>query len=181
MGTVWDVSVLESDRVDATTRAALRELWDRAFGDRFDDHDADHAFGGVHVLIRESDHIIGHASAVPRLITFGDQPWAMCGYVEAVATDPQRQGQGIGRLAMERLQIEIASRWGIALLSTGRATGFYEGLGWQRWLGLSYTQTTHGTVLDGEHGGLMVFRSDPSLVVDRTLTVTCHDRAGDAW
>lgn len=176
-----DVAVLESDQVGAATRSALGRLWDRAFGDRFDGDDADHAFGGVHVLIRDRDHLIGHASAVPRSIRFGDQPWCTVGYVEAVATDPQRQGEGIGRLAMERLHDEIASRWDFALLSTGRATGFYESLGWERWLGLSYTQTETGVVPDGEHGGLMVFSSDRSLVVDRTLTVTCQDRPGDAW
>jgi aminoglycoside 2'-N-acetyltransferase I len=176
-----DVVVLESGSVDASTRAALRDLWRRAFGDRFDDDDADHAFGGVHVLVGVDGQLIGHASAVPRLIRFGDQPWRTVGYVEAVATEPSRQGEGVGRLTMERLQDEIAFRWGLALLSTGRATGFYELLGWQRWLGLSYTQTGSEVVPDGEHGGLMVFHPDRSLVLDRTVSVTCQDRPGDAW
>lgn len=176
-----EVVVIESDHVDAATRAALRGLWDRAFGDRFDDHDADHAFGGVHVLVRDADRLIGHASAVPRPIRFGDQPWRTVGYVEAVATDPARQGEGVGTLTMQRLHDEIASRWGLALLSTGRATGFYERLGWERWRGPSYTRTRTGVVPDGEHGGLMVFRADPSLALDRSMGVTCHDRPGDAW
>lgn len=176
-----DVVVLDSGSVDASTRAALRELWRRAFGERFDDDDAEHAFGGVHVLIRDGDQLIGHASAVPRLIRFGDHPWRTVGYVEAVATDPSRQGEGVGRLAMQRLQDAIALRWGLALLSTGRATRFYELLGWQRWLGLSYTQTADQVVPDGEHGGLMVFSAHPSMVLDRTGTVTCQDRPGDAW
>lgn len=176
-----DVAVLESDHVDAKTRAALRRLWDRAYGDRFDDDDANHAFGGVHVLVRDGDRLIGHASAIPRLIRFGDHPWRTVGYVEAVATDPDRQGEGVGRLAMERLHDEIATRWNVALLSTGRATGFYELLGWERWLGLSYTQTTAGVVPDGEHGGLMVFIGDGSVTLDRTKAVTCEDRPGDAW
>lgn len=178
---VVDVSVLESDQVDATARAALRGLWERAFGDRFTETDADHAFGGVHVLVRDGDHLVGHASAIPRSIRFGDQPWRTVGYVEAVATDPEHQGAGLGTLAMERLHDEIASRWGVALLSTGRATGFYGELGWKRWLGLSYTETPTGVVLDGEHGGLMVFASDPLVLPDLTLAVTCQDREGDAW
>ena len=123
---------------------ALRTFWDRAYGDRFTEDDADHAYGGVHVLVRDGDRLIGHASAVPRRIRFGDQPWSTVGYVEAVATDPERQGEGIGRRMMERLQEEISSRWPAALLSTGRATGFYELLGWERWRGLSYTQDGHG-------------------------------------
>jgi aminoglycoside 2'-N-acetyltransferase I len=176
-----DVVVLESAQVDAATRARLRRLWDRAFGDRFDDHDADHAYGGVHVVVRDHGHLVGHASAVPRLIRFGDRPWCTVGYVEAVATDPERQGEGVGRLAMERLAEEISSRWAIALLSTGSATGFYERLGWKRWLGLSYTETPSGPLADGEHGGLMVYACDGSAAVDRTLTLTCQGRRGDAW
>jgi aminoglycoside 2'-N-acetyltransferase I len=175
-----DVAVLESDHADEATRKALRRLWDRAFGDRFDDNAADHAYGGVHVLVRDGGHLIGHASAVPRSIKFGDQPWRTVGYVEAVCTDPERQGDGVGRLVMERLHEEIASRWVVALLSTGRATGFYKRLGWQRWLGPTYTQTRDGVVLDG-HEGLMVLSCDRSVALDRTLTVTCQHRPGDVW
>lgn len=176
-----DVEVVETDTIDADTRTGLRTLWTRAFGSRFTDADADHAYGGVHVLVRDSGRIIGHAAVVPRPIKFGDQPWRTVGYVEAVATDPERQGDGVGRRVMEHLQVEISSRWGVALLSTGRATGFYEALGWERWLGLSFTQLGGVAVPDGEHGGLMVFCRDRALMPPRTLAVTCQDRAGDAW
>jgi aminoglycoside 2'-N-acetyltransferase I len=176
-----DVVVLESDEIDAAARRALWTLWRRAFGDRFTDDDAVHAYGGVHVLTRDGDHIVGHASAVPRRIRFGDEPWRTVGYVEAVATDPERQGEGIGRRTMQRLQAEISTRWPVALLSTGRARGFYEALGWERWRGLSYTQTAAGVVPDGEHGGLMILRLDPSAVPDLSVGVTCEDRPGDAW
>lgn len=178
---VVDLVVVGSDQIDAATRAALRTLWDRAFGDRFSDDDADHAYGGVHVLAHDGDRLVGHASAVPRRIRFGEQPWRTVGYVEAVATDPDRQGEGVGRRTMERLRGEISSRWPVALLSTGRATGFYERLGWERWQGLSCTRTATGVVPDGEHGGLMILRLDPSVVLDLSVTVTCEDRPGDAW
>ncbi|MHB8296851.1 MAG: GNAT family N-acetyltransferase [Acidimicrobiales bacterium] len=176
-----DLVVVESDEIDAGTRAALRGLWARAFGDRFSDDDADHAYGGVHVLMRDGDCLLGHASAVPRRLRFGDGPWRTVGYVEGVATDPQHQGEGIGRCMMQRLRSEIAGRWSIALLSTGKATPFYEALGWERWLGLTYAQTAHGVVPAGEHGGLMVLRLDPSVVSDLSLSVTCEDRNGNAW
>jgi aminoglycoside 2'-N-acetyltransferase I len=176
-----DLVVLGSDEVGAEMRAALRTLWDRAFDERFSDEDANHAYGGVHVLARDGDRIVAHASAVPRRISFGDEPWLTVGYVEAVATDPQRQGRGVGRLTMQRLQGEIAARWPVAMLSTGRATGFYERLGWERWGGASYTRTSTGTVPDGEHGGLMILRLDASAVPDLSVDVTCEDRPGDAW
>lgn len=159
----------------------MRELWDRAFDNRFSDDDADHAYGGVVVLMRDGDCLVGHASAVPRRLRSGDGPWRTVGYVEGVATDPQRQGEGIGRCMMQRLRCEIAGRWPIALLSTGKATPFYEALGWARRRGLSYARTAHGVVRADEHGGLMVLRLDPSVVSDLSLSVTCEDRNGDAW
>ena len=176
-----ELEVVTSAEVDEPTRRALRDLWDRAFAGGFTDDDADHSFGGVHVIARDGSRVVAHASAVPRLIRFGGDPWRTVGYVEAVATDPARQGEGIGRRVMQRLGDEVAARWPVALLSTGRATGFYERLGWERGLGLSYTRTTDGVVADGEHGGLMILRRDPAAVPDLAVAVTCEDRAGDAW
>lgn len=176
-----DVVIVESGQIDVPTRVELRDLWSRAFGDRFTDDDAAHAYGGVHVLVRDGDRLVGHASAVPRKIRFGNQPWRTVGYVEAVATDPERQGEGIGRRTMQALQTEISLRWPVALLSTGRARGFYELLGWEQWRGVSYTQTAAGVVPDGEHGGIMVLRLEPSVVPDLSVRVTCEDRPGDAW
>jgi aminoglycoside 2'-N-acetyltransferase I len=142
---------------------------------------ATRAYGGVHVVARDGERLIGHASVVPRRIRFGDQPWRTVGYVEAVATDPQRQAEGIGRRVMERLRVEISSRWPVALLSTGRAAGFYELLGWELWRGLSYTQTATGVVPDGKHGGQLILRLEASVVPDLLVDVTCEDRSGDAW
>jgi len=176
-----EVIVAESERLAEETRVALRDLWARAFGGRFTEDDAAHAYGGVHVLTRAGDRLVGHASAVPRRIRFADGPWRTVGYVEAVATDPDYQRSGIGRRTMVTLQDEIARRWPVAMLSTGRATSFYERLGWTRWQGLSYTETATGVVPDDEHGGLMIFCVDQSVVPDHTVAVTCEDRAGDAW
>ncbi|MGN6521613.1 MAG: GNAT family N-acetyltransferase, partial [Actinomycetes bacterium] len=133
--------VVTSEQLDDAARVALRTLWDRAFGSRFDDNDADHAYGGVHVLARDGEQTVGHASAVERRLRFGTAEWQTVGYVEAVATDPDHQGRGVGREVMQRLHGEIAARWPVAMLSTGQATGFYERLGWERWQGLSYTAT----------------------------------------
>ncbi len=115
------------------------------------------------------------------LATHRGAPWRSVGYVEGVATEPGRQGEGIGRSMMWRLHEEIATRWPVALLSTGQSTLFYEALGWERWRGLSYTRTLRGIVPDDEHGGLMVLRLDTSVVPDFSVDVTCEDRKGDAW
>jgi aminoglycoside 2'-N-acetyltransferase I len=176
-----DLTVVESDDLDAASRAALRALWDRAFRGEFSDDDAEHAYGGVHVLLRDGEAIVGHASAVPRRLRFGDGPWRTVGYVEGVATEPRRQGEGIGRSMMRKLQAEIALRWTVAVLSTGRAKPFYAALGWEQWRGPSYTETAQGAMPDDEHGGLMILRLDPTVVPDLSVPITCEDRSGDAW
>lgn len=176
-----EITTVASADLDPATRSALRDLWDRSFGDRFDEHDAEHAYGGVHVLAGVDGLVVGHASVVPRQIRFGPGPWREVGYVEAVATHPDHQGRGVGSRVIERLHEVIHGRWPVAMLSTGRATGFYETLGWERWLGRSFTRTSTGVVPDGEHGGLMILRCQPSAVPDLTVDVTCEDRPGDAW
>jgi aminoglycoside 2'-N-acetyltransferase I len=175
-----DWRVVESGQLTDSDRHALRGLWSAAFGDRFSEDDADHAYGGVHVVAWDSGTLVAHASAVRRRIRFGDE-WLDAGYVEAVATLPAYQRTGIGTQVMELLQAEIGVRWPVAMLSTGRATSFYLRLGWERWEGVSYTRTKTGDRLDGEHGGLMVLRVDPTIVPDLSVDVTCEDRSGDAW
>src|SRR5680860_141556 len=162
---------LRVTKFDAATRADLRRLWDRALGDRFNHDDADHAFDGVHVLVRDSD---------PRLIRFCDQPWCTVGYVEAVATDPERRSEGVGWLphgaAARRNRVSLDCRAPLDGTRDRRPR-----VAWlERWLGLSYAQTGTGALPDGEHGGLMVFSGDPPIILDRTATVTCQDRPRDA-
>ena len=70
---------------------------------------------------------------------------------------------------MELLHDQIADRWPVAMLSTGRATGFYERLDWERWKGVSHTLTEAGEAPDDEHGGLMILRHDSLTVPDLTL------------
>jgi aminoglycoside 2'-N-acetyltransferase I len=171
--------VLTSEELDEATRVRLRQLWGDAFEDRFDDDDADHAYGGVHVLAYGGDVIVGHASVVPRRIRIGDDWWDV-GYVEAVATDPGRQRGGVGTAVMRRLHEEIDTRWPIAFLSTGRARDFYLRLGWEVWQGRSSVQTEAGEVpTDEEHGGILARRGVDG--PDLALPIMCEDRSGDAW
>jgi aminoglycoside 2'-N-acetyltransferase I len=171
--------VLTSDQLDDATRVSLRQLWADAFGDRFDDDDADHAYGGTHVLAHDGDALVGHASAVPRRIRIGADWWDV-GYVEAVATDPARHGGGVGTAVMRRLHEEIDAQWPIAFLSTGRARDFYLRLGWEVWQGRSSVQTKTGEVAtDDEHGGILVRRGVDG--PDLALPIMCEDRPGDAW
>jgi aminoglycoside 2'-N-acetyltransferase I len=97
-----------SVELDGATRTALHELWHAAFGGGFSAEDADHAFGGVHVVARDGERLAAHASVVPRSLRIGDRE-IDAGYVEAAATAPSDQGRGLGTHAL-RLLASAASR-----------------------------------------------------------------------
>src|SRR5258705_7183892 len=69
-----------------------------AFGpdeeERFTDDDWDHALGGVHFVVDQRGGIVAHASVVERELHVAGRP-VRTGYVEAVATLADRQGEGL--------------------------------------------------------------------------------------
>ncbi|MFC4785523.1 GNAT family N-acetyltransferase [Nocardioides sp. MAHUQ-72] len=170
--------VASSDALSPRAVEALGRLWAAAFADGFTAEDADHAFGGVHALVVEGDDVLAHASAVPRTLLVAGRPLETA-YVEAVATLPSHQGQGLGRRVMLALQAQLPARFELGALSTG-AHGFYERLGWERWRGPAYVLRDGVAVrTEDEDDGLMVLRW--GIDVDLTSPIACHDRPGDAW
>ena len=175
--------VCGSEALASAARAQLWRLWLAAFDGRrgFSRDDEAHAYGGVHVVAYDGGRIVGHAAVVPRQIVVAGRAFA-AGYVEGVAVEPGRQGDGLGRALMERLHPELRARHELGVLSTGRARGFYLGLGWERWRGASYVLGDAGrTRTADEDDGLMVLRFGPSADADLAADIACHDRAGDAW
>jgi aminoglycoside 2'-N-acetyltransferase I len=170
----------------ATQIHALRDLLWAAFNDpspdeRFSEDDWQHALGGMHFLAEEDGRIVGHASVVPRDIRVGGTS-LRTGYVEAVATDPERQGHGIGSALMR----EVAGHLGEAGFELGAlGTGsqpFYERLGWSIWRGPSSVRTADGERPTPEEDGyIMVLPTPRSPPLDLDLPISCEWRPGDAW
>ena len=117
-----------------------------AFGDdeeeRFADDDWAHALGGVHVVLDLDGEIVAHAAVVERELRVADRP-LRTGYVEAVATTPDRQGQGLGSLVMGEVNAIIRDGFELGALGTG-SQGFYERLGWLTWQGPTFVRTAEG-------------------------------------
>lgn len=173
----WEIRT--TTEVGHAERGALRALWAEAFDD-FTDDDAEHAYGGVHVLAYDGEVLVGHASAVPRRLRF-DDVWVEAGYVEGVAVLPACQAGGVGTALVTALHGELAVRWPVAVLSTGRRS-FYGRLGWSPWRGPSYVVRGGAAVRTPEEDdGLMARSFDPALVLDVEAAITCEDRSGDCW
>ena len=109
---------------------------DIAFGtgdEAFKDDDWAHALGGLHFVLNVDGAIVSHASVVERTLEIGGRPFRT-GYVEAVATAPDAQGQGHGSVVIEAASEHIRATFELGALGTGRRS-FYQRLGWQTWLG----------------------------------------------
>ena len=93
-----------------------------AFGEdedeRFTEADWAHALGGVHVVVELDGEILAHAAVVERELQMAGDP-IRTGYVEAVATTPRRQGEGLGTVAMREVNAIIRERFELGALGTG--------------------------------------------------------------
>jgi aminoglycoside 2'-N-acetyltransferase I len=161
-------------------REALRRLLDDAFDGDFSHDDWEHALGGWHAIVSEGERLLSHAAVVPRTLEIDGRP-LNSGYVEGVATAPDRRGEGLGSLAMSELMDELRPRFALGALSTDRQR-FYQRLGWERWQGPTFVRD--GVALrrtPEEDDGIMVLRFGSHCDLDLYAAITCEARTGDDW
>jgi aminoglycoside 2'-N-acetyltransferase I len=175
--------VLTADLTPAEI-VAIREIMTLAFGDdedeRFRDEDWEHALGGIHVVVDLDGEIVTHASVVERELQAAGLP-LRTGYVEAVATTPGRQGEGLGTLAMREVNAIIRDRFELGALGTG-SHHFYERLGWLTWQGPTYVRTSDGLErTPDEDGGILILETPASPPLDIRAPLSCGWRPGDVW
>ena len=162
---------------------ALRALLWAAFpiGDEgFTEEDWDHSVGGVHFILEIEGVIVGHASVVERQLHIGDLP-VRTGYVEAVAVEPARQGQGLGTQVMREVTSHIRDGYQLGALGTG-SHRFYERLGWRTWRGPTSVRTETGLVRTADDDGyILVLETPTSPAIDLGAPLSCEWRPGDVW
>ena len=174
------VIAISSEDLTVEQSHDIRQILDAAFHGDFTDFDWENACGGLHFIGTSDGQIVSHASVVQRQIAVSEM-WLRTGYVEAVATRPDLQGQGLGSEVMLAVTEMIRRQYEMGALSTGEHS-FYERMGWERWLGPTWVWrgNTRERTPD-EDGGVMVLRYGPSASVDLTLGIACHRRDGDDW
>lgn len=177
--------MIEIERLYAedTTEKFLSELKDllcKAFGSRFSDDDWQHCLGGTHILIRDSGLLVAHSAVVLRLIYVGESRFR-AGYVEAVATIPNRQHQGLGTIAMIETNSVIANQFEMGALSSS-SKDFYRKLGWEDWKGPSFVVKDGEWVRsESEDNGIMILRTALSPTMNLESRIACDQRPGDSW
>jgi aminoglycoside 2'-N-acetyltransferase I len=175
---------LATHELDPGEIGAIREIMTLAFGDdeeeAFTDADWAHALGGTHVVVELDGEIVSHAAVVERALHVDDRP-VRTGYVEAVATRPDRQGEGHGTRAMLEVNAVIRDGFELGALGTG-SHHFYERLGWIIWQGPTFVRTEGGLVrTPDEDGGILVLDTLTSPRLDLGAPLSCEWRPGDVW
>ncbi len=175
------VRTATTDELTEGDLAGMRSLFDAAWpGGRFDGHDFEHALGGRHWLIEHEGRIVSHASVVGRLLVADERP-LRTGYLEAVATWPDLERRGLGSAVVSAADAHIRERYELGGLSTGRP-GFYERLGWRRWLGPTFVRMPDGPVRTADDdGGVLVLATPGTPPLDLTAPLSCDWREGDVW
>jgi aminoglycoside 2'-N-acetyltransferase I len=151
------VTSARTEELDAEARAAIIHVCRTA-------HQADdflHLFsyipsGGIHVLAYRDQEVVSHAVVTTRWLQPEGQPVLRTAYVDAVATLPEVQGQGIGSLVMRHLASVIPD-YEIACLETERIE-FYERLGWELWRGPLAGRNGTELMPTPEQTGIMILR-----------------------
>lgn len=163
--------------------AAIRAILWAAFPpgeEGFTEDDWQHALGGTHFLLEIDGAIAAHGSVVERELHVGGVP-LRTGYVEAVATDPARQGRGLGTRLMTDVNAHIRAEFEVGALGTG-SHHFYERLGWMTWQGPSSVRTAHGLErTPDEDGYILVLATPASPALDLHAPISCEWRPGDVW
>lgn len=175
---------LQTDELTPAEIDAILALMAAAFDDdeeeRFTDDDWQHALGGTHFVLDVDGVIVAHASVVEREIHV-DGHALRTGYVEAVATAPEREGAGFGSIVMNDATTFIRDGFDFGMLGTGRQS-FYERLGWAVWAGQAFVRTPDGLQRTPEDEGcLLVLRTPTTPALDDHAAISCEWRPGDVW
>jgi aminoglycoside 2'-N-acetyltransferase I len=173
------VTSARTEDLNAAARAAIIDVCIAAHRE----DDFKHLFeyitaGGIHVLAYRAQELVSHAVVTPRWLQPEGSPILRTAYVDAVATLPIYQGQGIGSMVMRHLA-SLLSDFEIACLETDRVS-FYARLGWEEWRGLLAGRTATELLPTPDQKGIMILRlaRTPALDLDGSLTI---EYAGRIW
>ena len=171
------VTSADTDDLNADTRAAIIQVCRTAH--QQDDFTRLFAYipsGGIHVLAYRERELVGHAVATTRWLQPDGLPLLRTAYVDAVATLPAYQGQGIGSALMRHLASAIAD-FELACLATERVS-FYARLGWEVWRGPLAGRRATELMPTPDPEGIMILRlpRTPLLAVEKLLVVEYDGR-----
>jgi len=177
---VTELQSAHTSDLDAATLQAAHDLLVDVFAGDIDDHDWEHALGGIHALVWEDGELVGHAAVIQRRLMHGGRA-LRAGYVEGVGVRADRQRRGHGTALMAAMARVIRGAYDLgALGATDAATALYSATGWRPWTGPCHALTPDGLVRTEEEDG-SIWVLETGVALDRSGTLTCDWRDGSVW
>lgn len=171
------VTSARTEELNADTRASIIHVCRTAH----QEDDFIHLFSylpsdGIHVLAYRGQGLVSHAVATTRWLQPEGLPLLRTAYIDAVATLPAHQGQGIGSTLMRHLANVIAD-FEIACLETDRVS-FYARIGWEVWQGPLAGRKATVLLPTPDQKGIMILRlaRTPPLDVESLLVIEYDGR-----
>lgn len=176
------LEVASCDALSRVVRAEVIALCESAYQEDFS-HLFEELPGSVHVLARdERGALVSHAEFVPRWLQSDGLGLMRTAYVEAVATEPGKQHQGLATAVLGRLVEVIAADpgWELAALSPSDAD-FYERRGWELWRGPLAIRRDGFLAMSPPDEQVMIRRLPRTPPLDTTALLTAEWREGELW
>ncbi|MCC6905214.1 MAG: GNAT family N-acetyltransferase [Anaerolineae bacterium] len=133
----------------------------------------------VHLLAYDSGVLVSHALWVTRWLQPGGLPPLRTAFVEAVATAPMRQGEGIGTALMREVNHAIAT-YDLGGLCPAQP-GLYERAGWEHWQGPLSIRLPAGGLLPTPQEQIMILRLPATPLLDPRWPLSAEWRVGELW
>ena len=172
-----EITAKRTEALDAATRTAIIQVCIVAH----QEEDFQHLFryipsGGTHFLAYREQELVSHAVVTTRWLQPEGHPLLRTAYLDAVATLPAYQRQGIGSTLMRHLALGIAD-YDIGCLGTDRVS-FYAQLGWEVWRGQLAGRKGTELLPTPDQKGIMILRlaNTSSLDLDGSLAIEYDGR-----
>jgi aminoglycoside 2'-N-acetyltransferase I len=175
------IRVAHTTDLDPALLAEAHAMLVEVFEGDFEDHDWEHALGGIHALaFSEDGALVGHASVIQRRLLHGGRA-LRTGYVEGVGVRREARRHGHASALMDAIERVIRGAYELgALGASDMAIPFYAGRAWLPWQGETYALTPQGRVrTPDDDDSLHVL--ELAVPLDRTGQIACDWRDGAVW
>ena len=173
--------VAHTSELEPELLEAVRAMLVEAFEGGFDEHDWEHALGGMHAIaLSEDGEPAGHASVVQRRLLHGGRA-LRAGYVEGVGVRREARRRGHASALMDAIERVIRGAYEVGALSASDAAApLYAARGWLPWQGESYVLGPGGRVRTAEDDDSL-YVLELTRPLDRAGEIACDWRDGAVW
>ena len=178
------LTVAQTDELGSERMAGLTALCEAAFEVPFAPV-WERVGPGIHVIADLGGRPVAHAMVVDRTLHVGpdESVTVDTGYVENVATAPDRHGEGLGSVVMGEIGRIIGEAYALGALATG-SPAFYTRLGWTTWSGPTWVRMPDGQRVRSaeQDGNIMVLRTPTTAsTLDPSMPIAVDWRPGESW